>query len=94
MAIAIGLHNFPEGLAISVAVLNEPRVGVHNIPEGGLCVALPIYYSNGNQWQALGWALVSGASEFIEALLGWSGLSLLNCFLTHYTQFSSGWFLG
>eukprot|EP00548_Thalassiothrix_antarctica_P018995 CAMPEP_0194194188 /NCGR_PEP_ID=MMETSP0154-20130528/75444_1 /TAXON_ID=1049557 /ORGANISM="Thalassiothrix antarctica, Strain L6-D1" /LENGTH=452 /DNA_ID=CAMNT_0038918591 /DNA_START=371 /DNA_END=1733 /DNA_ORIENTATION=- len=77
-AIAIGLHNFPEGLATFVAALNDPRVGavlaiaigIHNIPEG-LCVALPIYYATGNRMKAFAWALLSGASEPLAALLGW-----------------------
>lgn len=81
-AIAIGVHNFPEGLATFVAALNEPRVGavlafaiaIHNIPEG-LCVALPIYYSSGNRCKAFCWALLSGASEFVAALLGWAVLA-------------------
>merc|ERR1719491_1091793 len=58
-AIAIALHNFPEGLATFVAVLSEPKVGVilaiaigiHNIPEW-LCVSLPVYYATGNRWKA------------------------------------------
>jgi zinc transporter ZupT len=41
-ALAIGLHNFPEGLATFVAALGDPAVGavlaiaiaIHNIPEG------------------------------------------------------------
>jgi zinc transporter ZupT len=41
-AIAIGLHNFPEGLATFIAALGDPKVGavlaiaiaIHNIPEG------------------------------------------------------------
>lgn len=77
-AIAIGLHNFPEGLATFVAALDDPKVGavlavaiaIHNIPEG-LCVALPIYYASGNRMKGFLWALLSGASEFIAALLGW-----------------------
>lgn len=77
-ALAIALHNFPEGLATFVATLHDPSVGVvlaiaigiHNIPEG-LCVALPIYYSTGNRCKAFGWACLSGASEPIAALLGW-----------------------
>jgi len=77
-AIAIGLHNFPEGLATFVAALNDPKVGavlaiaigIHNIPEG-LCVALPIYYATGNRTKAFLWALLSGASEPLAALLGW-----------------------
>lgn len=81
-AIAIGLHNFPEGLATFVAALDNPKVGavlaiaigIHNIPEG-LCVALPIYYATGNRWKAFGWACVSGASEPLAALLGWAVLA-------------------
>lgn len=81
-AIAIGLHNFPEGLATFVATLNDPKVGavlavaiaIHNIPEG-LCVALPIYYASGNRLKGFMWALFSGASEFIAALIGWAVLS-------------------
>eukprot|EP00535_Pseudo-nitzschia_heimii_P009227 CAMPEP_0197174800 /NCGR_PEP_ID=MMETSP1423-20130617/1185_1 /TAXON_ID=476441 /ORGANISM="Pseudo-nitzschia heimii, Strain UNC1101" /LENGTH=366 /DNA_ID=CAMNT_0042623787 /DNA_START=125 /DNA_END=1225 /DNA_ORIENTATION=- len=81
-AIAIGLHNFPEGLATFVAALDDPKVGavlavaiaIHNIPEG-LCVALPIYYASGNRMKGFLWALLSGASEFIAALLGWAILA-------------------
>jgi ZIP family zinc transporter len=81
-AVAIGLHNFPEGLATFVAALNDPKVGavlaiaiaIHNIPEG-LCVAMPIYYATGNRWKAFGWAVLSGASEPLAALLGWAVLA-------------------
>ena len=81
-AIAISLHNFPEGLATFVATLSDPGVGavlaiaiaIHNIPEG-LCVAMPIYYATGNRWKAFGWALFSGVAEPIAALLGWAVLA-------------------
>jgi ZIP family zinc transporter len=81
-AIAIGLHNFPEGLATFVAALNDARVGavlavaigIHNIPEG-LCVALPIYYATGNRRKAFVWACISGISEPFAALLGWAVLA-------------------
>ena len=81
-ALAIGLHNFPEGLATFVATLADPSVGavlaiaigIHNIPEG-LCVALPIYYATGNRIKAFLWALVSGVSEPVAALLGWASLA-------------------
>eukprot|EP00934_Nitzschia_sp_Nitz4_P002668 Nitzschia sp. Nitz4//scaffold191_size41780//12178//13409//NITZ4_007464-RA/size41780-augustus-gene-0.66-mRNA-1//-1//CDS//3329540172//2658//frame0 len=81
-ALAVGLHNFPEGLATFVAALHDPSVGsvlafaiaIHNIPEG-LCVALPIYYANGNRLKAFLWAIMSGISEIIAALLGWAVLA-------------------
>ncbi len=41
----------------------------------GLCVALPIYYASDNRMKGFFWALLSGASEFVAALLGWWILS-------------------
>ena len=53
-ALAIGIHNFPEGLATFLAALQDPRLGVaiaiaialHNIPEG-ISVSVPIFYATG-----------------------------------------------
>jgi len=81
-AVAIGLHNFPEGLATFVAALADPAVGavlavaiaIHNIPEG-LCVALPIYYATGNKWKAFAWGCLSGIAEPLAALLGYAVLA-------------------
>lgn len=81
-ALAIALHNFPEGLATFVAALENPQVGavlaiaigIHNIPEG-LCVALPIYYATGNRCKAFLWGCLSGLSEPVAALLGWAVLA-------------------
>ena len=78
-AVAIALHNFPEGLATFIAAVNDPAVGavlavavaLHNIPEG-LCVSLPCYYATGNRRKAFLWGLVSGLTEPIAALLGWA----------------------
>lgn len=77
-ALAIAIHNFPEGLATFVAALEDPKVGavlaialgIHNIPEG-LCVALPVYYATGNRMKGFLWGLVSGLTEPIGALIGW-----------------------
>jgi len=77
-AIAIAIHNFPEGLATFVATLDDPEVGVtlaiaiavHNIPEG-LCVALPIYYATGSRLKGFLCGLLSGISEPVGAFIGW-----------------------
>ena len=81
-ALAIGLHNFPEGLATFVGALASPAVGIslalaiaiHNIPEG-LCVAMPIYFATGNAHKAFLWAAVSGISEVVAAGLAWAILA-------------------
>jgi ZIP family zinc transporter len=82
-ALAIGLHNLPEGLATFVAAVDDPSLGaalavaiaIHNIPEG-ICVTIPIYYSTGNRNKAFLWAFLSGLSELVGAAIGWALLSV------------------
>ena len=77
-ALAIALHNFPEGLATFVATLADMKLGlalavavaVHNIPEGA-CVAMPVYYATGSKWKGFWWSFVSGVSEPIGGLFGY-----------------------
>jgi ZIP family zinc transporter len=81
-ALAIGLHNFPEGLATFMAALQDPTLGVtiasaiaiHNIPEG-IAVSVPIYYATQSKKKALGFSFLSGLSEPIGALIGFVFLS-------------------
>lgn len=73
-ALAIGIHNFPEGLATFLAALEDPSVGVaiavaialHNIPEG-ISVSVPIYYATGKRQRAFWYSLLSGVSEPVGA---------------------------
>ena len=75
-ALAIAIHNFPEGIATFIGALNDPQMGgsitfaiaIHNIPEG-IAVAIPIYYATKNKGKALLYATLSGFSELIGALL-------------------------
>lgn len=77
-ALAIAIHNFPEGLATFVAALNNPRLGmgialaiaIHNIPEG-LAISAPIHYATGNRAQAFWISFASGLAEPLGALLGY-----------------------
>mmetsp|Transcript_79270 Transcript_79270/g.164556 ORF Transcript_79270/g.164556 Transcript_79270/m.164556 type:complete len:456 (+) Transcript_79270:224-1591(+) len=82
-ALAIAIHNLPEGLATYVGYLTDPSIGItmafaiaiHNIPEG-LCVALPIYYATGSRLRGFMFALLSGAAEPLGALLGFALLTV------------------
>lgn len=77
-AIAITIHNFPEGFATFVSALDSLAFGVsiaiaiaiHNIPEG-LAVSLPIYHVTGDKKQALKLTLLSGLSEPVGAIVGY-----------------------
>ena len=76
-ALAIAIHNFPEGLATFVSALQEPSlaipivvaIAIHNIPEG-IAVSVPIYYATGDRKKAFLYSFASGLSEPIGAVIG------------------------
>lgn len=75
-ALAIGIHNFPEGIATFMSALQDPNLGIaiaiaiaiHNVPEG-IAVAIPLYYATGNRKTAFKWSFLSGLSEPIGAII-------------------------
>lgn len=77
-ALAIGIHNFPEGIATFTSALKDPVLGVaiavaisiHNIPEG-IATSLPIYFSDGKKTKAFLISFLSGMTEPIGAILGY-----------------------
>jgi len=77
-ALAIGIHNFPEGLATFTSALSDPTLGVsiavaiaiHNIPEG-IAVSVPLYYATGSKKKAFFYSFLSGLSEPVGALVGY-----------------------
>lgn len=76
-ALAIAIHNFPEGLATFMGALTDPTLGIsiavaiaiHNIPEG-IAISVPIYYATRNRKRAFWLSFLSGLGEPIGALLG------------------------
>ncbi len=76
-ALAIAIHNFPEGLATFAGALKDPTLGlaiaiaiaIHNIPEG-IAVSVPIYYATGSRRKAFFYSFLSGVSEPVGALIG------------------------
>lgn len=77
-ALAIAIHNFPEGLAtfaagladIQIAIPIAIAIAIHNIPEG-IAVSIPIYYATGKRRKAFLLALLSGLVEPLGALIGY-----------------------
>lgn len=77
-ALAIAIHNFPEGLATFTAALSDPTLGIaiavaiaiHNIPEG-IAVSIPVYYATGSKKKAFWLSFASGISEPVGAIIGY-----------------------
>jgi len=77
-ALAIAIHNFPEGLATFTSALTNPKLGVaiavalaiHNIPEG-IAVSVPIYYATNNRRKAFRLSFLSGLAEPVGAIVGY-----------------------
>ncbi|HPJ56776.1 MAG TPA: zinc transporter ZupT [Kiritimatiellia bacterium] len=82
-ALAIGIHNFPEGLATFLAALHDPSLGIaiavavalHNIPEG-ISVSVPIFYATGDRRKAFLYSFLSGLAEPVGALIAYFALRL------------------
>lgn len=77
-AIAVALHNFPEGFATFMAALEDPQLGIpvaiavaiHNVPEG-MAVAVPIHQATGSRRKGMIAAWLSGLAEPVGAVVGY-----------------------
>jgi zinc transporter, ZIP family len=78
-ALALAIHNFPEGLATFLAALRDPGLGIaiaiaiaiHNIPEG-ISVSVPIYYATGSRRKAFLYSFLSGFAEPVGVIVGYT----------------------
>jgi ZIP family zinc transporter len=84
-ALAVGIHNFPEGLATFLAALQDTSIGVaiafaialHNIPEG-ISVSVPIFYATGNRTKAFYFSLLSGLAEPVGAGIAYLAIRFIS----------------
>ncbi|KGR75540.1 zinc transporter ZupT [Ureibacillus sinduriensis] len=77
-ALAIAIHNFPEGIATFMSAMQDPSVGIaiaiavaiHNIPEG-IAVAIPIFFATGIRKKAFKLSFLSGLAEPVGAIVAY-----------------------
>lgn len=78
-ALAIGIHNLPEGLVTFLAAMHDPSLGVpialHNIPEG-VSVSVPISCVTGKRRKAFIYSFLSGLAEPVGAGIACLGIVL------------------
>lgn len=76
-ALAIAIHNFPEGLATFLAAMQDVKLGlpiaiaiaIHNIPEG-IAISVPIHHATGSKRKAFKYSFLSGLAEPVGAVVG------------------------
>jgi len=77
-ALAIAIHNFPEGIATFMAGLSDKTIAlpiavaiaIHNIPEG-IAVSVPISYGTGSKKKGFLLSFMSGLAEPVGALIAY-----------------------
>lgn len=77
-AVALAVHNFPEGMATFMSALNSPAlalpivcaIAIHNIPEG-IAVAIPVYFATGSKIKGFWYSFISGIAEPFGAVVGY-----------------------
>lgn len=77
-AVAITIHNFPEGMAVFATSYEDITLGIpiaiaiaiHNIPEG-IAVSVPIYHATGSKKKAFKLSFLSGLAEPLGAIIGY-----------------------
>ena len=77
-ALAMAIHNFPEGIALFVSVLHQPSaalpivaaIAIHNIT-AGIAVSAPVYYATASKKKTFGLSLAVGLAQPAGALAGY-----------------------
>lgn len=101
MALAIALHNIPEGMVIGASIARDGTIqsssglvlaiviGLHNIPEG-MAVSVPLITGGMKKWLAVVMTALSGLPTVIGAMLGYALGTLGAFWLSLSLSFASG----
>jgi ZIP family zinc transporter len=97
-ALAITIHNFPEGLAVGVSfgtgdiaagLVVALAIGLQNMPEG-LAVALPLLREGYSKRKSLWYGTLTGLVEPVGGLLGVALVSIFSSILPWALAFAAG----
>jgi len=97
-ALAITIHNFPEGLAVGVSfgtgdvaagLVVATAIGLQNMPEG-LAVALPLLREGYSRRRSLWYGTLTGLVEPVGGLLGVALVSVFHPILPWALAFAAG----
>ncbi|MGM9843973.1 MAG: ZIP family metal transporter [Muribaculaceae bacterium] len=101
LALAVTLHNIPEGMAVGVALastfplnlsLSIPLtigIAIQNIPEGAI-VSMPLRTAGNSKWKSFGIGTASGIVEPIAAIVTIWLASSISSILPYLLAFAAG----
>jgi len=97
-ALAVTIHNFPEGLAVGVSfgggdvttgLVVAMAIGLQNMPEG-LAVALPLLGEGYSKRRSLWYATLTGLAEPVGGFLGVTLVYIFHSILSWALAFAAG----
>ena len=105
LALAVTIHNFPEGMAVGVAIAGALNanvdmgvagalalslgIAIQNIPEGAI-ISMPLRSAGNSRWRAFGIGALSGAVEPVGALLVLLLASVVTPAMPYLLAFAAG----
>ena len=98
LVLAIGIHNFPEGIAAGVgfgsgdsgkALLIAGGIALQNIPEG-MIVVFPMLESGMSRKKTFFISLLTGGMEILGTLIGYFAVNIANGILPLVLAFAGG----
>lgn len=105
LALAVTIHNLPEGMAVGVlmaaaiesgssipmvsALAMAVGIAIQNIPEGAI-VSLPLRVAGGSKWKSFSVGALSGITEPLGALLVLALASLFAPLTPYFLAFAAG----
>ena len=91
LALAVTIHNLPEGMAVGVvsAVAVSLGIAIQNVPEGAI-ISMPMRAAGNSRWRSFLLGSLSGAVEPIGAIAVLLLASLLTPVLPYMLAFAAG----
>ena len=105
LALAVTIHNFPEGMAVGVAIAGALSGGVdmtfagalalslgiaiQNVPEGAI-ISMPLRAAGNSRWKAVGVGALSGIVEPIGGALVILVAALVTPMMPYLLAFAAG----
>lgn len=97
-ALAVTIHNIPEGMAVGVAFGGDSvsaaaalaiGIGIQNVPEG-FAISVPLKFAGYGKWRSFMYGVLSAVVEPVFAVLGAYAVTHISPILPYALSFAAG----